>query len=115
MTLRFNPIHLLIPVLRLLAWMPLGLSHALGAALGRLMVLLPSKARRDARVNLDLCFPDLSTRERERLLRRTFMEFGKSIFETPLFWFGRYRRIERLIANPEALDVARRCWSAAAA
>ncbi len=108
MKIGFNPVHVLIPVLRALSWMPLGLAHALGTLLGAAMARIPSKARRDARVNLDLCFPELAPTEREQLLRRTFVEFGKSIFETPLFWFGRYSRIEGLITNPEIIEVGER-------
>jgi KDO2-lipid IV(A) lauroyltransferase len=70
----------------LLGALPLSLLHAVGAALGKLLFLIPNRRRRTAQVNLALCFPELSDAERERLLRRNLIEAGKTTIEIFKLW-----------------------------
>ena len=53
----------------------------LGAALGRRFADLNTPARRFARANLQLVFPDWSDSQREDLLRTSFSELGRSTAE----------------------------------
>lgn len=75
---RYWPSWLLVLGLRLIAFLPLPVSRVLGAGVGLLMFALNAKRRHIARVNLRLCFPDKSERERRRLLRRHFRMKGQS-------------------------------------
>jgi len=56
--------------------------------LGNLFYWLPNRERRNARINLALCFPLLSDRERESLLRRSLVENAKTLAEIPGIWRG---------------------------
>ena len=49
---------LLKSLLRLLAALPL--ACALGAAVGGFLSIVPNRRRRTARINLELCFPEMS-------------------------------------------------------
>lgn len=84
-------------LIRLLGVLPLPLNHALGAALGELLAHVPNVARRAARVNISICFPDLAPAARRRLLRRSLRELGKTVTEVSYFWTRRPERLERLI------------------
>lgn len=84
---------------RLLGLLPLPVNHLLGAGLGMLASLIPSKTRRDTRVNLELCFPELSEAERRRLLRKVLIETGKTATEAAYFWTRSPERLERLVVE----------------
>lgn len=71
------PTWLMLGVLRVVACLPLPVSRALGAGLGYLMYTANAKRRRIARVNLRLCFPNLSEAARRQLLRRHFLVSGQ--------------------------------------
>jgi KDO2-lipid IV(A) lauroyltransferase len=49
------------------------------------------------RINLELCFPELSAVEREKLARDHFRLLGRSILERGVLWWGRRERLERMI------------------
>src|SRR3972149_288703 len=82
-------------LLRLMAALPLSWSRAVGAALGLLMMVTNEKRRKIARTNLELGFPKLSLRERERLLRRHFIVSGQSYFDLAYLAWASERRILR--------------------
>ena len=81
--------------LRFTALLPLAWSRALGAGLGLLMMVTNEKRRKIARINLELCFPKLSLREREHLLRRHFIVNGQSYFDLAYLAWASERRILR--------------------
>ena len=58
--------------------LPLSWALSLGRAAGKLG-LLSSKLRRTGRRNLELAFPELSSNEREKLLRATFENLGRNL------------------------------------
>jgi KDO2-lipid IV(A) lauroyltransferase len=84
-------------VLRLLAFLPYPALLALGRALGLLVLQLPTGWAQIARRNLELCLPELTAAERERLLREHFASLGIGLMEIPLAWWASRARIERLV------------------
>ena len=89
--------HLLVALLWLLHWLPLGILARLGSGLGMLLYVLAGARRRVALTNLALCFPDLPVDQRKRLARRHFAALGRSLLERGLLWFAPRERLERLI------------------
>lgn len=79
--------RLLLGLLRVLARLPLRAVHALGAAIGWLLYVLPNNQRRVAEINLRLAFPDMDEGERRQLLRATLIESGKTVTEIGAMWF----------------------------
>lgn len=86
-------------LIRLIGLLPLPLNHLLGSAIGLLASAVPSKTRRDTRVNLALCFPQLTERERQRLLRRVLIETGKTATEAAYAWTRKPERLQQAIVE----------------
>ncbi|MBV9889773.1 MAG: lipid A biosynthesis acyltransferase [Rhizobacter sp.] len=89
--------RILLAFLWLFQWLPLRFQAVLGTAFGRLGWYLVRSRRRVALRNLELCFPDLSPGQRERLAREHFRWLGRSLLERGLLWYGSVDRLRRLI------------------
>jgi len=105
---RYWPTWLGLAVLRLFEPLPYPLQAAMGRALGRLISLPPSGFKRIARRNIELCFPEATPEERQRLLRSHFASLGLGLFETGITWWGSKDRILKLteVTGLEHLDEA---------
>ena len=53
--------------------------------------------RRAARINLELCFPELPLEQRERLLRESFRDLGIGFFEFARAWWGSAAPMRRTV------------------
>lgn len=84
-------------LLWLLHWLPLGLQAAIGRGFGALLYHVGGSRRRIARRNLELCFPEKPAAEREALLREHFGWLGRSLLERGLLWYASPERLRRLI------------------
>ncbi len=73
-------------LVRLAARLPLGALQRLGWALGQLFVVWPNKQRRNALINIRLCYPGLSPQEQVTLRDRTLREFGRTYLEIAYLW-----------------------------
>ncbi len=80
-------------LLRSCTFLPLGVCRRVGAGLGLLMYALNSKRRHIARVNLAMCFPEMSERERQQLLHRHFKVMGQSYMDLGFLAWASKRRI----------------------
>jgi len=89
--------HLLLGLLWLVHWLPLGVQAALGNGLGRLLHAVAGSRRRIALRNVELCLPERSAAQREALVREHFRWLGRSIIERPLLWYASPKRLRRLI------------------
>jgi KDO2-lipid IV(A) lauroyltransferase len=89
--------RLTIFVLWSLHFLPLPLLASIGKGVGMLAYALVSERRRVARTNLKLCFPELSPRQRERLLRQHFRCFGRAILEAGIAWWGSPERLQHSV------------------
>ena len=79
-------VQIISAIARLLSWLPLGANRALGSALGTLAWLTYSRPRRVTEINLHLCFPEMSSRERQLLAKRSLIETGKQLTECAWIW-----------------------------
>jgi KDO2-lipid IV(A) lauroyltransferase len=84
-------------LMRTVVWLPFRWQLALGKALGRLALILLPVRRRIAERNLEVCFPELSPAERERLLSRHFESLGASLVEMAMGWFGSERAVRERV------------------
>ena len=96
--------------LRCLESLPYAAALRVGRAIGKLARHLPLKYVRIARRNIELCLPELSRDERERLLGRHFESLGMSLCESAMCWWSSDERIRSLsrVEGCEHLDEARR-------
>ncbi len=81
----------------LLGLLPLRVLVPLGKGLGMLVYWLVRERRRVVRTNLRLCFPQMPATEREKLSRRHFRAFGRTVLEHGILWWGSEQRIRRLV------------------
>lgn len=86
---RYWPTWLALWLMWLLAHLPYGWQVRLGRLIGLISLRLARERREICRINLALCFPDLSDAERERLLRDTFISNGIGVMEVALSWSRR--------------------------
>lgn len=93
---RFWPLWLGMGLLWLVVQLPYRWLLALGRGLGGLMYHLAGSRRRIAARNLELCFPELSVGERQRLLRENFASTGMTFFEMAISWWWPVERLKRL-------------------
>lgn len=68
----------------------------IGTFLGLIALNLPLAYVRIAKCNLALCFPELSRREREQLLRRHFQSIGMGVCETANTWWAPIEHVEAM-------------------
>jgi len=84
-----------IALMHVLAWLPLAWVRALGKLLGWVLYLLAGSRRRVVQVNLQLCFPQYSARERDALARQTFVYFAQAWLDRGWLWHGSNAQLER--------------------
>jgi KDO2-lipid IV(A) lauroyltransferase len=84
-------------LLRLVALLPFAAIVWLGRALGGLLRHLPLSFAHTARRNLELCLPELSRQDRERLLDRHFASLGVALLEIPFAWWSSPQRLARIV------------------
>ena len=60
--------------------------HRIGAFFGWILYRVPNRHRFVSRINLELCFPEMSQKEREKLLQKNLIEAGKQVTEISPIW-----------------------------
>lgn len=96
---------ILVWMLRSFAWLPLRVSRAFGRTVGRLIYALELTPVRVSRVNLQLCYPQLSATEIEQRCRQRMLQLGQAFFETPRVWSKPPRWLDSKILSVEGLDL----------
>lgn len=85
--------------LRLLAALPLTVTHIIGTWSGRLLYLIPNESRRISSINLRLCFPGMDPASRKRLLRNSLLETAKTAVEFGPLWHWHKDRVMALVKH----------------
>lgn len=90
-------INLGIGFLRLASLLPMPLTRLFGAIMGLSAYKLMSKRRHIGMVNLNLCFPEKSLVEKQKILRQHFIELFTIGLDYGLIFGASERRMRRLI------------------
>jgi Kdo2-lipid IVA lauroyltransferase/acyltransferase len=93
---RYWPTWLALGILRAFEPLPFPLLLWLGRRVGDLLVRLPLGFVHIARRNLELCLPELSAGERQKILREHFRSLSIGLFETAISWWSSDARILKL-------------------
>lgn len=96
----------LLALLWLLHWLPLPMLGRLGEAVGSVLFVVMRARRRVTLINLHLCLPALSQRQRRDLALRHFQAYARSILERGVLWWASKRRLRRLITVVGALPLS---------
>lgn len=94
---RHWPSWLGVALLRALVLLPWPAQLIVGRAIGHIVLLFARRRRHITRVNIDLCFPELDTQSRHRMLVDNFVSMGIGVLEMGMSWWGSGRRLRRLV------------------
>lgn len=83
-------------MIALCTWLPRPWVLAFGRQVGRLFYRVNQKRVAIAHINLQWCFPDLTTEQRDTLLRLHLVRYGQALVDMGLVWWGSRSRIDRL-------------------
>ena len=100
---RFWLLWLGLGLLWLVTQLPYPALLTIGRLLGAGMYRVAGDRRRIAARNLELCFPEKSAQERQRLLKDNFASTGIAFFEMAMSWWWSRQRLARL-AHVEGLE-----------
>jgi lauroyl/myristoyl acyltransferase len=76
--------------------LPRSVASRIGAALGDLFRWGNTKRRRIAEVNLRLCFPELDSHTRQKMVVEHFRAYGRSIIDLGLVWWASENRLDQI-------------------
>lgn len=96
--------NLSVNLLRLLAKLPLPVTHSIGVILGWLLILIPNRNYRIARRNLELCLPEMSGYHRKKLLKKNMIETGKAIMEKGALMCWKHENVLALVQDVVGLE-----------
>ena len=100
---RFWLLWLGLGVLWLVVQLPYKVQLCIGRVLGAVMYRIAGDRRHIAARNLELCFPEKTAAERERLLKENFASTGIAFFEMAMSWWWSKPRLAKL-AHVEGLE-----------
>ena len=83
-------------ILWVLHFLPRRVLSLFGHILGLLFFLLSKERRRVVTINLKLCFPNLSVRERNTLRLKHFIALGRAIADSSIAWWSKASSIRSL-------------------
>jgi Kdo2-lipid IVA lauroyltransferase/acyltransferase len=84
--------------------LPYSIVKRCGELAGLLAWKLAKSRRRIAKINLEICFPNLDAAQREKIAREHFKYYGRSFFERFIFWYGSEQRVQALV-QIEGLEI----------
>lgn len=82
---------------RFLSLFPLSFAHRIGSVVGTIAYALPNNLKHPLKVNIDLCFPNISETERAELRKRSFIEMCKGLAEVGAIFTMSRQRIQKLV------------------
>lgn len=86
-SIRYWPTWLGFLCLRIIVYLPYAWLLVIGTTIGYLTMFFAKKRRRIAEINLSLCFPEMSKKDRQALINDHFKSLGMALFEIPMGWW----------------------------
>ena len=77
---------LVLRVLKLISWLPLSIGRIKGRFFGWLLYKFNAQPARITKINLALCYPEMSTIDAKKLCKKRMKHLAQTIFETPKVW-----------------------------
>ena len=84
-------------LIRLVNLLPYPYNIRVGKGFGHFLYLIENRRSSIARKNLALCLGELSQEQREQIALGAFKNFGASIFETAMSWWGNPKKLNQLV------------------
>ena len=97
----FSPSYLLTWLgtgfLYVLTLLPIQIQLFLGGQLGSILLFISPQRKNITQINLQLCFPEKTQIELEKMVKEVFKDIGKGLIETGIAWWKSDRFIDKLI------------------
>ncbi|TDJ28515.1 MAG: LpxL/LpxP family Kdo(2)-lipid IV(A) lauroyl/palmitoleoyl acyltransferase [Gammaproteobacteria bacterium] len=94
---RFWPMWINLGILRTIALFPYRCQIFLGGVFGKLIQILSPKRQRVVDINLQLCFPEKSVAERNKIKNASFQNLGIALLEMSMCWWWSEDRLRSLV------------------
>lgn len=88
--------RILLACLKLSNKLPYRIQMSIGVCAGGIIFLYARKRRAIAKKNIDLCFPEMTSAERQKLLHSHFTSLGRALFESALAYWACDERLRSL-------------------
>jgi len=97
--------YLIAGLLRIVSYLPLGAAQFIGKWLGLLAWKLGGRPKKITDINLDICLPELTKKQRRDLSRDSLAHTGMTALEIPLMWEWPVDKCLGLIKETEGLEL----------
>lgn len=97
-------VYPLLAIVWVFAHLPFRMRFHFGRGLGYLYYACARKDKRIAMINLSLCMPHLSLKERKHLCLQSFLNLAASVIETPFMRLSDKTPIDRMVASIEGYE-----------
>lgn len=94
---RFWPMWINLGILRTIALFPYRSQILLGSVFGKIIQILSPKRQRVVDINLQLCFPEKSVAERNKIKNASFQNLGIALLEMSMCWWWSEDRLRSLV------------------
>jgi KDO2-lipid IV(A) lauroyltransferase len=95
-------------LLRLISLLPLRAAHWIGWLVGCAMVRIPNKQRRNALINIRLCYPELTAEQARDFRDRSFIAYGKTYAEIAYLWQRPVEKVLSLVSGISGQELLER-------
>jgi len=85
--------------LYVLTLLPIKIQLFLGGQLGSILLFISPQRKNITKINLQLCFPEKTQIELEKMVKEVFKDIGKGLIETGIAWWKSDRFIDKLITK----------------
>ncbi|QWD62624.1 lipid A biosynthesis acyltransferase [Polynucleobacter sp. MWH-UH25E] len=100
--------HASVACLKLLSLLPYRTLVSIGYGLGYIAAKIPSDRNRVIKINLKLCFPDLSETQADLLRKQHWRLLGRSLVEKSIIWLGSEKQLSKMIEVKSSIDLSSR-------
>lgn len=90
--------------LRIVAWLPYSWLQPLGRSMGWCLMKCSPAMVHNVRINIQLCFPELSPEEQDTLVKNNFHCLGTATLESLYSAWANKKKIKRLLQDIKGLD-----------
>ncbi len=94
---RYWPMWVTLGLLRVAALFPYRAQLSMGRILGKFIQYLSSSRRRVIDINLQLCFPEKSQLERDKIRNGCYQNIGIAMLEMAMCWWWPEKRLKPLV------------------
>jgi Kdo2-lipid IVA lauroyltransferase/acyltransferase len=99
-------VYIGIGLIRLVSWLPLPAAHALGHGIGKILYF--TGIAKTARINISICFPELTAQQQDALVRDSLIALGKTYAEMGMSWMWPIPKVQKLITQVDGLEYLQR-------